>query len=217
MPRSAKDIRPETGIFSLRPGENTRIAAALLVDRMAGLGCGTDDARVTVFVTMPLPHGAKTRRLNCYPSPDGRPCTDLCVPSIFSMFDNALCGGCHARRVADHGRIRSVYFDARDALPHDFWQTIPETTKGRYTCDSVSSRFWQVLGCWALRPAAKACPSRRFWVRGPGQAQRRCSTAASARARLSARRVMSPIARPIRAAAAELSRLAHLARGQRSI
>lgn len=217
MPRSATDIRPETGIFSPKLAENTQIAAALLMDRGAGLGCGTDDAKVTVFVTMPFPHGAKTRRLNCYPSPDGRLCTDLCGPSIFSLYSNGMRGAPHARRVADYGRAHGVCFDAGDGLPHVFQQTTLDTTQGRYTCDSVLSRSWQVWGFWALRPAAKAFPSRRFWAPVPGRAQRRCSMAASARARLWERPGTSPIARPIRAAAAELSRPAHVGRGQRSI
>ena len=214
MPRSATDIRPETGMFLPITAENTQFAAAFVRKRKPDLGRGADRAKNRGFVTMPFPHRAKTRRLNCYPSPDGRLCTDLCGPSIFSMRDNALGGGCHARRVADHGRIRGVFFDARDALPHVFRQSIPETTQGKDTCDSVLSQSSRGWGCLALRPAAKAFPSRRFWARGPGQAQRRCLTVASARARLWARRAMSPIARPIRGAAAELSRVAPHTRKQ---
>lgn len=214
MPVTPMDTQPDAGIFSPTAAENTQRPANLRRERMTGLGYRADDARVAVFVTLPLPHGAKTRRLNCYPSPHGRLCTDLCESSIFFSYASDLCCVRPARSAADQGRTRGVGFDAARELPLDSGQIEPETPQGRYTCDSVSSRSWQVLGCWALRPAAKACPSRRFWAPVPGRAQRRCSTVASARARLWARRAMSPIARPIRAAAADPRGFAPRARRQ---
>lgn len=217
MSGSVLDIQPETGIFSPRRGGNTQVAAAFRMERVTVLACGADDATVELFVMMPFPHGAETRRLNCYPSPDGRSCTLSCRPSIFSCKFGILQSNVHARKAAEHGHSHGVCFDASDRLSQVFQTTTLETQQGRDTCDSDLSRSWRVWGFGALRPAAKVCLSRRFWGPARGRARRRCSMAASVPARLWVRRATWPIARPIRAAVAELSRPAHPVRGQRLI
>lgn len=196
-------MRP-TGVFLPRAADFTQRTADFGRPVRGSLGLGDYRATVELFVTMPRPHGVETRRLIRYPSPSGRPCTISCGPSFFLLKNNMLARFRRRRQVADHGRISALGFDLAVEPPQIFGREKPKIEKGGLSCVSVSSHYWQGPDCLGLRPVETPCPSRRCWAPGPGRARRRCSMAASARARLSVRRAMSPIARPIRAVAADL-------------
>lgn len=201
-----------TGVFLPSAADFTQRTADFGRPVRGGLGLGDYRATVELFVTIPRPHGVETRRLIRYPSPSGRPCTISCGPSFFSWKNDMLARMRDRRQVADHGRICALGFDLAVEPPQISCRENTEIEKGGLSCVSVSSHYWPGPGCLGLRLAETPCPSRRCWAPGPGRARRRCSMAASARARLWVRRAMSPIARPIRAVAADLKTSARQAR-----
>lgn len=123
------------------------------------------------IVVAAFPQWAETYRLNRYPSPDGRPCTEMYRPPFFAASPMDCAG---KRGVAQTRSFLRQRFDARDGMAlsadtHDI------NARGELRCSSVIlSRF--PSSCWArLQPAVIRRPNRPCSAVPPVQALRRSS------------------------------------------
>src|SRR6056297_4258639 len=156
-----------------------------------------------ILVVEPRPQGAWTLGPIRYPSPVGRRCAMRRKPPVFPTSSVS----CRFRRGSAHyAGQSSLRFDARRGLSHSESRFATAEWRGRETCRDCFYEVLRLSGWQCLPAVAKACPSRRFWGLAQERAPQRCSMAASRPAHLSGRLATSPIARPIRAAAAEFTR-----------
>ena len=180
---------PRACISARDAAENSDVTVACLA-RAAG------DAKVEPVVAG-LPQGPGTYRLNRYPSPDGRRGIPKCAPPFF-LFRSITCGD--RRSFAHIALATQTGFDADRSIASCGCDDTTHKRRGS-TCADPSHRslfFWRQA---PLRPAAALCLNRLSSVRARGLARRRFSTGTFLQVLRSARRVMSPIARPSRIAA----------------
>lgn len=152
-------------------------------------------------VVAAFPQRAETKCLNRYPSPDRRRCALLHRPPLFCFKTNACLD---RRRFASRGGPLARGFDAarRLALSEGVQHVL---TQGLPPCGSHPDFSFFRFARPHFQVVETPCRSRPLSGPARGPAWRRWSMDPSARARLSARRAMSPIARATRASADPLT------------
>ncbi len=187
----------KNGAFLPMSCANTRNTADAVVRGVIPLEGAIFAGSIKTVVAAP-PQWAETHSLIRYPSPYGRSCTFWCRPPFFRLNEMAYPD---RRGIAQSTVPGVIGFDRRKGMA--FYPATPgqRTQWGSNRCISPSFSYCR---SWRLPASVRAVTrwaSRRLSAQGPVRAPRLCLMAASPVARLSARRAMSPIARPIHAAA----------------
>ncbi len=210
----AQDAVPG-GRFLPKARRDTRNAAELPDGRAPGLAGAVWRGHADPVVEA-HPLRAGTDCLIRYPSPDGR-CGGLVRPP--SVFSGISAASPVLRSLARGDVGYAQGFDEAGNLVHAKRVRLPnigDITKGRQSCTEHSSRSLPGPGFSPSRHAATVSANRPFWGPAQGRARRPSSAAASPRVRLWAQPAMSPIARPIPAAAGNPAR-ARVARGRHDV
>ena len=160
---------------------------------------GIDNVETVVVAP---PQRAKAQSLIRYPSPCRRSCAFRHGPPLFRAISKSY----SLRRRPAHGAASRICTFATCApLRLDGTRPSFHSPKGTEQCEHMFSKGWRSAVAWALQPAAKLFPNRRFSARGRGSAPLRCWTAALPRARSSGLRAASRTAKPTRIVVTEFA------------
>ncbi len=201
-PTRNSSLSCKNGIIPPNGCANTRNTADAVAVRVMRLDRPDFACSIKGVVAVP-PQWTETHSLIRYPSPYGRSCTLRYRPPFFRQRERLVA---RRRRVAHRIGRGAIGFDLVPGMALNRAITKEKQIRGLIRCNSNQNSACALRPFLASPLVATPSVSKPLSARGRGPAQRPLSAAASPRAPLSARRAMSPIARPSRNAASTVSR-----------